>query len=1260
MGLLETIATVVALGFLIMGFWGRNTMLNKNACQMTFTSHAKAWIEVNSSVPGVGELYRHPSKEKLNPQPVLFIHGHMGKADQVRSLSSPMHNDDNFFQYFAVDFKDNSGSAVHGSGLLTQAAFVNDAIRTILQLYASDAESPRSKKKRGVKVMLVGHSIGGMVARTAVMLSNHPFTNALANEQSQSGQAKDSADGKQRKAALTAACAVSDIIMLSTPNKAPPYSLDGSMHAVYRTVNQGWLAAHYNSSAACNTAREKMQFQVKEAARLVSSSSADKRQPTTEEGDDAHVCSLTNNTRNHQPVKFQADCSMCAPQIRLLSITGGDMDMHVPAHLTGLSMLHPRAHNTTHNPNIERTLTGRPVGPGEGGIASAILRGLGLKWTLSIFQAATQAMNPLRILTAAKDVCVSSVQWVRGLAGGSSGAEAPVEDAVAESAAEEVLDASDGISVSETAVKEAAATAAELEAEEVAAPVKQPDYSNYTYGNLMLLEQDNWDTHITPYVDSQHYSVRSQQLRECGFVVDHLAIVWCRQLVHAVSDAMRTLARNPSDLEDSRIGTAAVDENNFADARGRIKWDVLLPGRKNSTSRRFVASAAAEAPMMIPPVASFHLKNASNHAFNNIAPAEELAYISKKMNWGLLEAMAIWYVSNHLGSILAAYVFIGIMVLCVPLRRRVTNWGGVHKSEPASLDFSSMQTMVTLHLEDVVPTVFMIVSPVLNALLPPAVLTSETYKTFIAARLGNAKTPKEEKPAFQEGFFLRFAKACIPLLVVLAAVLTKVGYVDVYGKGTRSLVLLADAHKGLVAVFVSYYVAVVLRFLVCISLYGVRFILGGIWYVVSGFLYKKLVPKVLRKLLKRLKNSICAVLPPAAAYLPIVAASISSLLAFFSYSRCMEANVVGGWEYAISVVTVGIVGAILVAHVKALFLPSSGSSEFDHLQTSFALLYLPVLILAAPSTIYSVKLIFADADVYANAYDTFIVFSAERLNFLVGALGIFLQWTVMTHWSNSYAHLGDVAGFSWLISALGRPAIRFSGAASSAPAGGLSWDSAVPADSGDKTCCHEDGGRFATFEEVAEAKPEVEEVAMPADRATAGAAGDSNRAQRAKSPSPSTSLSRATSASDVSVQEVSKGVLLGCTYRVVHCECFRDKWLKDASEWCEFCLCQRCGMKNLPKDYYADKSRNGGSKSTSWWGGDSDNIEVKTTLTPGAMRTQYPHSANQVLLLGLLCVAVRGALWNYDLPHQQFTYLGGVAWSFLARDYLVYWRVLQP
>jgi hypothetical protein len=47
-----------------------------------------------------------------------------------------MHTDGKYFQYFAVDFSEEP-SALHASSILSQAAFVNEALHDIMLLYAS-------------------------------------------------------------------------------------------------------------------------------------------------------------------------------------------------------------------------------------------------------------------------------------------------------------------------------------------------------------------------------------------------------------------------------------------------------------------------------------------------------------------------------------------------------------------------------------------------------------------------------------------------------------------------------------------------------------------------------------------------------------------------------------------------------------------------------------------------------------------------------------------------------------------------------------------------------------------------------------------------------------------------------------------------------------------------------------------------------------------------------------------------------------------
>lgn len=71
------------------------------------------------------------------------------------------------------------------------------------------------------KIYILAHSIGGIVARTSFLLSNHP------------------------------SCIVNSIIMLSSPNSKPSYSPDPSLQLLYDQVNMAWRKSFFNQSVTC-------------------------------------------------------------------------------------------------------------------------------------------------------------------------------------------------------------------------------------------------------------------------------------------------------------------------------------------------------------------------------------------------------------------------------------------------------------------------------------------------------------------------------------------------------------------------------------------------------------------------------------------------------------------------------------------------------------------------------------------------------------------------------------------------------------------------------------------------------------------------------------------------------------------------------------------------------------------------------------------------------------------------------------------------
>ncbi|XP_014487837.1 PREDICTED: GPI inositol-deacylase [Dinoponera quadriceps] len=111
--------------------------------------------------------------------PVLFIPGNAGSHQQVRSIASvslrkslknrlPFH-----FDFFTVSFSKDY-SALYGGVLMEHTIYVSHCIKAILALYKGKMDS----------VVLIGHSMGGVVAKGALLLApnmNASFASIIIN-----------------------------------------------------------------------------------------------------------------------------------------------------------------------------------------------------------------------------------------------------------------------------------------------------------------------------------------------------------------------------------------------------------------------------------------------------------------------------------------------------------------------------------------------------------------------------------------------------------------------------------------------------------------------------------------------------------------------------------------------------------------------------------------------------------------------------------------------------------------------------------------------------------------------------------------------------------------------------------------------------------------------------------------------------------------------------------------------------------------------
>lgn len=161
--------------------------------------------------------------------PVLFIPGNAGSYKQVRPIASEaahyfhdvLQHDEaavkagaRRLDFFTVDFNEDI-TAFHGQTLLDQAEYLNEAIRYILSLYLDPRVSDRDPDLPDpTSVIVLGHSMGGIVARTMLIMPNYQ-TNSI-----------------------------NTIITMSAPHARPPVSFDGQIVRTYKDINDYWRHAY--------------------------------------------------------------------------------------------------------------------------------------------------------------------------------------------------------------------------------------------------------------------------------------------------------------------------------------------------------------------------------------------------------------------------------------------------------------------------------------------------------------------------------------------------------------------------------------------------------------------------------------------------------------------------------------------------------------------------------------------------------------------------------------------------------------------------------------------------------------------------------------------------------------------------------------------------------------------------------------------------------------------------------------------------------
>ncbi len=163
---------------------------------------------------------------RLTGTPVLFIPGNAGSYKQVRSIAAKaaglfydnkeqieaLNGNVTSLDFFSADFNGDF-TAFHGRTMLDQSEYLNDAVRFILSLYRYNENPARS-------VILLGHSMGGVVARVMLTLPN--YTKGSVNT----------------------------IITLAAPHAAAPATFDKELLDLFTATDNYWRLGYSNMSIA--------------------------------------------------------------------------------------------------------------------------------------------------------------------------------------------------------------------------------------------------------------------------------------------------------------------------------------------------------------------------------------------------------------------------------------------------------------------------------------------------------------------------------------------------------------------------------------------------------------------------------------------------------------------------------------------------------------------------------------------------------------------------------------------------------------------------------------------------------------------------------------------------------------------------------------------------------------------------------------------------------------------------------------------------
>ena len=165
--------------------------------------------------------------------------------------------------------------------------------------------------------------------------------------------------------------------------------------------------------------------------------------------------------------------------------------------------------------------------------------------------------------------------------------------------------------------------------------------SSHPYSSITM---DNWQLHMAPYIDPPHVSIRTSQMPEVGFPVDHKALLWCNQVLQSVNAYMHAI-----NIESK----ASVDMSSVVPVRPEYRPEVPTDD-------------------VIPPLASYLLRNASLGVYVGKAVDDERSILRGILSNSTLWLMATVYNVSFATTILTCYMLVPLLVIASAMLFEVT------------------------------------------------------------------------------------------------------------------------------------------------------------------------------------------------------------------------------------------------------------------------------------------------------------------------------------------------------------------------------------------------------------------------------------------------------------------------------------------------------------------------------------------------------------------------------------------------------------